>query len=69
MQGLTLQWKLLKGSQRWWQDSTGSGECVGIQLRWQNEVFQWRHLEENARDWLQATERVVGSSNLPARAQ
>jgi hypothetical protein len=61
---LKLAWKPLKGSKRWWQESKGSGEYVGIQFRWQEGAFQWRHLEENAQDWLEATERVVGSSNL-----
>jgi hypothetical protein len=62
MKKMKLEWKKLKDSKQAWCETVGAGEYVGIQFQWEDGIFQWRHVPENAAEWALAS-AAVGDDN------
>jgi hypothetical protein len=47
-----------------WCETVGAGEYVGIEFRWHNGTFQWRHVSENVAEWTLAADSVRSDNRL-----
>jgi hypothetical protein len=61
---MQLVWKKQKNSQQVWCETVGAGEYVGIEFRWHNGTFQWRHVSENVAEWTLAADSVRSDNRL-----
>jgi hypothetical protein len=64
MRKMQLEWKKQKDSAQVWRETFGAGEYVGIEFRWHEGAFQWRHVQENVADWKQAAGAVKSDNRL-----